>query len=169
MGIWDALTNLLGLFVGGGFGTFVTWRWMKRKAKAEAEIEEVNMAKAVQDTYQQMLADKDNDIEDRKKVIAELREERDSYRADRNELRDRLEKMETGMLEMQREIAKNARMVESLRPFVCANLSCTLRQRDVILEGGADRPGGDAPGTGGGTGTFGHGGRKRKEAKDEKQ
>ena len=73
----DTVISLLGLFIGGGGGAFFTWRYMRRKAKAEAQTEEVNMAKAVQDAYQQMLADKETDLEDRKKVIQELREERD--------------------------------------------------------------------------------------------
>lgn len=132
---WDTLYAILGLFVGSGGGAFWMWRWQSKKAKAEAEIEEVNIAKAVQETYQRMLADKEEDLEDRKKVVAELKDERDSYKADRDELRDRLGRMELSVIKMQGEIAKTARQVESLRPFVCANLSCTLRQRDVILEG----------------------------------
>ena len=32
----DTVISLLGLFIGGGGGAFFTWRWMRRKAKAEA-------------------------------------------------------------------------------------------------------------------------------------
>ena len=130
----EAIISLIGLFLGGGGGAFFTWRYMRRKAKAEAQTEEVNMAKAVQDAYQQMLADKETDLEDRKKVIAELREERDHYKNDRNELRDRVGKMEDTVLELKREVARNGRMVEMMRPFLCYDLKCKKRQRVQISE-----------------------------------
>ena len=125
----DTIISLLGLFIGGGGGAFFTWRYMRRKAKAEAQTEEVNMAKAVQDAYQQMLADKESDLEDRKKVIQELREERDHYKNDRNELRDRVGKMEDTVLELKREVARNGRMVEAMRPFLCYDTKCKKRVR----------------------------------------
>ena len=125
----DTVISMLGLFIGGGGGAFFTWRYMRRKAKAEAQTEEVNMAKAVQDAYQQMLADKETDLEDRKKVIQELREERDHYKNDRNELRDRVGKMEDTVLELKREVARNGRMVEAMRPFLCFDTKCKKRQR----------------------------------------
>lgn len=124
---FDTILSLLGLFIGGGGGAFFTWRYMRRKAKAEAQTEEVNMAKAVQDAYQQMLADKETDLEDRKKVIQELREERDHYKNDRNELRERVGKMEDTVLELKREVARNGRMVESMRPFLCFDQKCKKR------------------------------------------
>lgn len=130
----DTVISLLGLFIGGGGGAFFTWRWMRRKAKAEAQTEEVNMAKAVQDAYQQMLQDKETDLEDRKKVIAELREERDHYKNDRNELRDRVGKMEDTVLELKREVARNGRMVESMRPFLCYDMKCKKRVRVQVSE-----------------------------------
>lgn len=130
----DTIISLAGLFIGGGGGAFFTWRYMRRKAKAEAQTEEVNMAKAVQDAYQQMLQDKETDLEDRKKVIAELREERDHYKNDRNELRDRVGKMEDTVLELKREVARNGRMVESMRPFLCYDMKCKKRVRVQISE-----------------------------------
>lgn len=130
----DTIISIAGLFIGGGGGAFFTWRYMRRKAKAEAQTEEVNMAKAVQDAYQQMLQDKETDLEDRKKVIAELREERDHYKNDRNELRDRVGKMEDTVLELKREVARNGRMVESMRPFLCYDMKCKKRVRVQVSE-----------------------------------
>ena len=130
----DTIISLAGLFIGGGGGAFFTWRYMRRKAKAEAQTEEVNMAKAVQDAYQQMLQDTETDLEDRKKVIAELREERDHDKNDRNELRDRVGKMEDTVLELKREVARNGRMVESMRPFLCYDMKCKKRVRVQVSE-----------------------------------
>ena len=131
----DSIIGILGLLFGGGaLGGIFTWRWQRKKAKAEAQTEEVNMAKAVQDTYQQMLQDKESDLEDRKKVINELREERDHYKNDRNELRDRVGKMEDTVLELKREVARNGRMVESMRPFLCYDMKCKKRVRVQVSE-----------------------------------
>ena len=80
---FDTIISLLGLFIGGGGGAFFTWRYMRRKAKAEAQTEEVNMAKAVQDTYQEMLEDKQKEVDDNHRLIAELREDRDHYKKKR--------------------------------------------------------------------------------------
>ena len=90
----DAIISLIGLFVGGGGGAFFMWKYQRKKAKAEAETAEVDAAKELQDMYQQMLADAKADREDRKVQIEELRQERDHYKNDRNELRDRLDKTE---------------------------------------------------------------------------
>ena len=131
----DSIIGILGLLFGGGaLGGIFTWRWQRKKAKAEAQTEEVNMAKAVQDTYQQMLQDKEADLEDRKKVIAELREERDHYKRDRNELRDRLDKTDKTVRDLQREVARNGRMVAGLRPFLCYDTKCKKRVRVQVSE-----------------------------------
>lgn len=124
---FDTILSILGLFIGGGGGAFFTWRYMRRKAKAEAQTEEVNMAKAVQDTYQEMLEDKNKEVEDNHRLITELREDRDHYKRDRNELRDRVGKMEDTVLELKREVARNGRMVESMRPFLCFDQKCKKR------------------------------------------
>ena len=34
----EAIISFIGLFVGGGAGAFFTWRYQKKKAKAEAEM-----------------------------------------------------------------------------------------------------------------------------------
>ena len=144
---FDTIISLLGLFIGGGGGAFFTWRYMRRKAKAEAQTEEVNMAKAVQDAYQQMLADKETDLEDRKKVIQELREERDHYKNDRNELREQMEKLSRSVAEwksnadeerdnLKRTVARLGRKVDAMAPFMCGDLSCKLRQRVTISDDG---------------------------------
>ena len=134
------MINLLGLILGGGSGAFFTWRYMKKKAKAEAESAEVDMAQKVQDTYQQMLKDKDEEMEDKKKIINELREERDHFKNDRNELRERVSKMETNILDMKREIARNGRKLEALRPFICARQGCHDRILAQVSADGEVKP-----------------------------
>lgn len=111
-------------------GFLFTWRYSRRRERAEAKTAEVDMAQKVQDTYQQMLDDKNKEVEDNKRLIEELREDRDHYKKDRDELRNELEKLSKQFLQfkmddekekiaMKRDIARNGRMVECMRPFLC--------------------------------------------------
>ena len=141
----EAIISLVGLFLGGtGICGFFFWRQMKRQKEAEAKAAEaeaklkeaeakaaeVDMAQKVQDTYQQMLEDKGKEVEDNHRLIEELRQDRDHYKKDRDELRNELEKLskqflqfkmddEREKIEMRRDIARNGRMVECMRPFLC--------------------------------------------------
>lgn len=125
----DTIISLAGLFIGGGGGAFFTWRWMRRKAKAEAQTEEVNMAKEVQDTYQQMLKDKDVEVQDKNRIIKELREDRDHYRQMVSEMVKRQDNTDETVRDLQMQVARNGRMVEMMRPFLCYDIKCKKRQR----------------------------------------
>ena len=128
----EAIISLVGLFIGGGGGAFFTWRFMRRKAKAEAVQAEVDAEKDKQDYYQQLL-------EDYKSHHEELRSEREHYKNERNELREKVEKMDEEMrsmkrlwtdkeIETDRKIAQLGRKVEAMRPFMCGDLKCKKRQ-----------------------------------------
>lgn len=141
----EAIISLITLLVGGtGVTGFFFWRQHKRKEEAEARASEaeaklkeaeaktaeVDMAQKVQDTYQQMLEDKGKEVEDNKRLIDELRQDRDHYKQGYVEFREQLDKLsrdfrafrdqtEDERATMKRDIARNARMVESLLPFTC--------------------------------------------------
>lgn len=143
----EAIISLLGLFVGGGGGAFFTWRYMRRKAKAEAVTAEVDAAKDMQDLYQQMLADTKTEREDRKLQMEELRHERDHYKTERNEIRDKMEQLTRSFMDwrieadndrskMKMDIAKLGRKVETMVPFMCGNLTCKDRVRVVLSDDG---------------------------------
>ena len=143
----DAIISLIGLFVGGGGGAFFTWRYLRRKAKAEAVTAEVDAAKDMQDMYQQMLEDAKRDREDRREQVEELRADRDHYKQERNELRDKMEQLTRSFMDwrleadndrskMKMDIAKLGRKVETMVPFMCGNLACKERQRVVLSEDG---------------------------------
>ena len=98
--------------------------------EVEAKAAEVDMAQKIQDTYQQMLSDKETEVQDNHRLIEELRQDRDHYKRDRDELRNELERLskqflqfkmddEKEKIEMKRDIARNGRMVECMRPFLC--------------------------------------------------
>jgi len=124
----DTLINIASLLLGGGGGAFFVWRWQQKKAKAEAQQAEVDMAQKVQDTYQEMLKDKEEQVAGKNRIIAELCEDRDHFRKDRNELRERMEKYEEEIRELKVTVDKNGRQIESLQRSICFNYSCKKRQ-----------------------------------------
>ena len=143
----DAIISLLGLFVGGGGGAFFTWRYLRRKAKAEAVTAEIDATKDMQDMYQQMLEDAKKDREDRREQVDELRADRDHYKQERNELREKMEQLTRSFLDwrieadndrskMKMDIAKLGRKVETMVPFMCGDLNCKLRQRVTLSDDG---------------------------------
>jgi predicted RNase H-like nuclease (RuvC/YqgF family) len=147
----EAIISLLGLFVGGGGGAFFTWRFLRRKAKAEAVTAEIDATKDMQDMYQQMLEDAKKDREDRREQVEELRADRDHYKAERNELRERMEQLAHSFMDwrleadndrskMKMDIAKLGRKVETMAPFMCGNLQCKVRVRVVLQDDGTVRP-----------------------------
>ena len=156
----EAIISFIGLFLGGGGGAFFTWRWMNRRARAEAKEKEaeaksaeVDMAQKVQDTYQEMLEDKNKEVDDNHRLIAELREDRDHYKKDRNELREQLDKLIKDFYDFKREtederqkmksdIARNTRIAESSRPFMCGLApDCAKCVPVIISDEGTVKPG----------------------------
>ena len=122
----DTLISLVGLFVGGGGGAFFTWRYMRRKSRAEAAIEEQNY-------YQEMVED--------------IAKDRDYYKAERDEMRKRVDELTHAFMDwrleadndrakMKMEIAKLGRKVETMVPFMCGNMKCNKRVRVVFSEDG---------------------------------
>ena len=151
---FDPIIGILGLLLGGGAGGFFTWRWQRVKAKAEAKEKEaeaksaeVDMAQKVQDTYQQMLEDKQKEVDDNHRLIAELREDRDHYKQGYVEFRDKLEKLDSEFRQfrneteeerakMKRDIARNGRQLECLRPFLCGREGCAIRVPVIVSPNG---------------------------------
>lgn len=139
---FDNLISILTLLLGGGgIGVFFTWKYIGRKSKAEAEQAEagakqaeVTAAKEMQDMYQQLIDDVKKDREDQRNYIEELRTDRNHLRSDRDELRRRLDKTDEDIIALKRDVARYGRQVESMRPFMCGDLSCPHRQRVAISD-----------------------------------
>lgn len=127
----DSIIGILGLLFGGGaVGGIFTWRWQRAKAKTEAKSAEVEMAQKIQDTYQEILEDKQKEVEDNHRLIAELRSDRDHYKQGYVEMRDEVDKLTKEFYDFKRDtmkerekmksdIARNTRIAESSRPFMC--------------------------------------------------
>ena len=79
--------------------------------------------------------------------MEELRADRDHYKAERNELREKMEQLTRSFLDwrieadndrskMKMDIAKLGRKVETMVPFMCGDLNCKLRQRVTLSDDG---------------------------------
>ena len=132
----DSIIGILGLFIGGGGGAFFTWRWQRKKAKAEAKTAEADAAKELQDVYQQLINDIKTDREEQKAYIGELKEDRQHLRRDRDDLRRRQDELEETVRGLQREVARNTRLVDAMRPLLCGREGCLLRVPVNISDNG---------------------------------
>lgn len=129
----EAIISLIGLFVGGGGGAFFTWRYMRRRAKAEAVQAEIDAAKDKQEYY--------------RNIIDDVAKDRDYYKGERDEIREQMNKFSRTVMDwkrdtdltiedLRRQVARNGRQLEAIRPFMCGDLACKMRQRVTISESG---------------------------------
>lgn len=144
----DSIVTIMGLLIGGSGGAFFTWRWQRKKAQAEAkqadaeadktkfEAMQANAAliKEIQDSYQRLTADLKSNLdtqqeynEEQKQYINELKQDRQHLREERDELRNRQDKLEATVRDLQRDVARNGRMVQCMRPFLCGRDGCAIR------------------------------------------
>jgi hypothetical protein len=127
------IISIVSLLVGGGgIGVFFTWRWSQRKEKADAVTAEVGAVKEVQDVYQQLISDIKTDRGEQRQYTEELKEDRQRLREENSELRERLDKTDERVRKLEHDVARNGRMVETMRPFLCGDLKCKMRQRVVL-------------------------------------
>lgn len=123
----DWLLGLAGVIFGGGVSWLVFFRASKKKAEGEALQVGADAFKSIQDLYQQALADGKAEREELKVYIEELKSDRRLLREERDELRDRIDKTEAMVRALQQAVARNGRMVEAMRPFLCGRIECKER------------------------------------------
>ena len=155
----EAIISLVGLLLGGGGGAFFTWRYMSRKAKAEATSAEIDATKDMQELYKKMLEDANTYLEDARGKVDGLRQERDHYKQDRDELRKQVEELRKEFFEfkdssgkenseLSLRVEKLNRKVEAMRPFMCGDLTCKKRKLVSIELTGERKPATEVTGTG---------------------
>lgn len=136
----DSISNILNLVFGGTLISIVTWRFARRKAAAEALKAEADAKQAEADAKKaeaEAMQEKQNYYQ---QMMDDLAKDRDYYKHDRDEQRSRMDEMDVKFRELQRDVARNGRMVEAMRPFMCADLKCPHRQRVTISpEGEVER------------------------------
>jgi predicted nucleic acid-binding Zn-ribbon protein len=101
--------------------------------QAEAQQAEVETAKDKQEYY--------------RGIIDDVVKDRDYYKQERDEVRERMDKMahsfmdwrmqaDNDRMDMKMQIAKLGRKVDVMVPFMCGDLTCKLRKRVVLSEDG---------------------------------
>lgn len=126
--VYDMLLALVTLLLGSGSGAFFTWRYQRSKSKAEAKKAETDAARELQDVYQQLIADVKADRNEQKEYINELKADRRSLREECEAQRKRQAETDENVRQLQREVARHGRLVESIRPFLCGKLNCNTRE-----------------------------------------
>ena len=137
----EAIISVIGLLAGGtGIGGFFVWKYTKRKAQAEAKQAEAEAAKA----EAEVSTEKQNYYQ---QIIEDVAKDRDYYKGERDEIRERMEKLTRSFMDwrleadndraqMKLEIARLGRKVEMMAPFMCGDMSCKLRKRVVLSDEG---------------------------------
>lgn len=116
---FDTILSIVTLLLGGGGGAFFTWRYQRKKAKAEATTAEADAAKQLQEVYGRLINDVKADRDEQKAYIQELKNDRKILRDERNELRKRQDELEENVRQLRLEVARNGRMMGTMRPFLC--------------------------------------------------
>lgn len=117
-----------------GTGWLFTYRAYRRKANGEATQSEADGWKAMQDVYQQTIADLQSYIEDIRKDRNHLREDRDKYRLENEEMREKINKLDDEILELKKDLARQGRKIEALTPFLCGVVGCMSRSKVDLHE-----------------------------------
>lgn len=131
----EAIISIVTLiFGGGGIGALITWRYQKKKAKAEAKQAEAEAEKAkfeamqanamlikeIQASYQQMTNDLKANLdtqqeynEEQKQYIQELKEDRQHLRQERDEQRLQIDRLTRTMNEWKNDSDKRIRDLQA--------------------------------------------------------
>ena len=153
------MTNIpdwLSLIFGGSIISIVTWRFARQKAAAEAKEAEAKAKQAEAEAEKakaEALMEKQNYYQ---QMADDLAKDRDYYKRDRDEQRDKLDKLSRSVMDWKREtdqtiddlrrqVARNGRQMEAMRPFMCADLKCKKRLLVARLEDVAVKADGESP------------------------
>lgn len=138
------IIELVSLFIGtGGLTGFIvallTIRYDRKKAKGEAHSAEYEGMKVEQDTYQELIEDLradrkrlKEDNADQLQYIEELKEERKQLRAERDEMVKTIDEMKKELRTQGDKLARLGRIVNAMKPLICASVGCKTRETDII-------------------------------------
>lgn len=125
----EAIISIVGLLAGGtGIGGFFVWKYTKRKAQAEAKQAEAEAAKAEAEAA----TEKQNYYQ---QIIEDVARDRDYYKQERDEYRMTIKRYDERINHLEKAVARNGRMVEAMRPFLCGDMKCQRRILVAKLEG----------------------------------
>ena len=131
----EAIISVISLLFGGsGIGALITWRYQRKKARAEAKEAEATAERAkfeamqantqlikdIQDSYQQLTTDLKTNLdtqqeynEEQKQYIQELKEDRQHLREERDAQRLQIERLTRTMNEWKNDSDKKIRSLQA--------------------------------------------------------
>ena len=138
----NSISDILSIVFGGTLISVITWKFARRKAAAEALKAEADAKQAEAEAKKAEIEAAQEKQEYYQRMVDDIAKDRDYYKRDRDEQRTRMDEMDVKFRELQSAVARNGRMVEAMRPFMCADLKCPHRQRVTISpEGEVERKG----------------------------
>lgn len=132
----EIIQVIIGVIAGGGLTSLFAWRANKRKANGEATQTEADAMKSVQDVYQQTISDLQEYNKQLRSDRDHLRQDRNEMRRENDELRKRQNELDEKVRQLENDVARNGRILEMLRPFLCGRVNCP--NRTMVDLGGSD-------------------------------
>lgn len=120
MDIYSIINTIVTVFLGGGW--FIYYKANKRKANGEAQQQEAEGWKAMQDLYQQTIADFKGYSED-------MRTERTVLKNENNEMREKYKKLDEEIAQLKRLLSRQGRKIDAMVPMLCGVIDCPKRQK----------------------------------------
>lgn len=133
---FDSITNIISLLFGGSLISIVTWKFARKKAAAEAKQAEAEAKQAEAEAKQKEAEAAQEKQEYYQRMVDDIAKDRDYYKGERDEYRKTLKVYDERFDQLERNQARQGRMIEAMRPFMCADLACKLRQRVVVSDDG---------------------------------
>lgn len=135
----ETIISIVGTLVSGGvISSIVTWKYARKKAEAEAQQAEAGVKQAEAEALK---ADAEAQQERQnyyQQLIDDMAKDRDYYKAERDELRAKIDKVmhavsewkeisEQERLNMKRDISDLRRQIEAAGPLLCGRTDCADR------------------------------------------
>lgn len=124
----EAIISLVSLFVGGsGLGIFFTWRYAKRRAAADAKLAEAT-AKEAESNAEKARIEANKEMQALyQQMINDVKADREDLRQDRNRVQKRVGQLTVELDEIKRVVARQGRILDCMRPFLCSRQNCPDR------------------------------------------
>lgn len=126
------IPDWLSLLFGGSLISVITWRFARQKAAAEAKEAEAHAKQAEAEAKKAEAEAQQEKQNYYQQIIDDMMKDRDYYKGERDEYRAVIRQSNERMDQLERNQARQGRMIEAMRPFLCADLSCKLRKRVVL-------------------------------------
>ena len=106
-----------------------------------ADVDLSQMTPEQLQAYQQQQAEMQQQLmanltDEQKQYIAELKEDRRHLREERDDLRNRQDKTDENVRDLQMKVARYGRILECMRPFLCGRDGCAIRVPVTISPSG---------------------------------